>query len=100
MHFMLLSCLCLQICLTAFCFNQVIKEFARLQPDAKDFVDAWEQMAPIVIAYAYKKTDNLDVSSLLDEMNRGGQGRSAEAGYKPPSCEQRRIFHYLHLRCF
>jgi hypothetical protein len=57
----------------------------------KTFTDLWEEPAPTVVAYAEGKMDNVDVASLLAEMNRGGQGRVAEVDYKPPSCMLPRI---------
>jgi hypothetical protein len=68
------------------CFHQFQKEFETIQPGAEYLFSVWPQLAPSVVAFAKLRCDNVDIARLLDELNNGGQGQTADANYKPPKC--------------
>jgi len=57
-----------------------------VQPGAKEFARQWPLLAPNILEYAERSTDNVDVRLLLGELSNGGQGQTAGADYNPPPC--------------
>ena len=60
-----------------------------MQPDAKNFVSQWEEIAPWIVSYATQKSDNADIGFLLEELQNGGHGQTADVNFKPPGCKYR-----------
>ena len=65
---------------------QFNKEFEMIQPKARDFFHQYAQLAPGIVSYAEKKTDNAVVRALLQELENGGEGQCAATNFKPPQC--------------
>lgn len=51
------------------------------------FFETWAKLTPHIITYAELRLENAEIAFILNELNSGGSGQTADINYKPPQCK-------------